>query len=664
MINLDIKFIAAKNFLCFGPDGIELNLKKLGNIVLIEGKNFDDVNDEGRPGSNGSGKSSIPDIITYTLYGKPVKRPKKLTHKNVIHNKVGKGLRTEVVFGDHRVVRYRKPDKLELYKEVDGEWVKEDLGGMPATQAEIERIIGLTYETFINVLFFDDTNAYSFLESDTPTKRNIVENLLSLERYRNFGKKAADLAKDANNKIKFMATEYEHLLMECETYKRRVTEVEEQEASWKEKQLKEIESLKSKLSSLVQELKSTDSGQALYEYEEAQKRISALSLELPVLEQKQNKFTEMLEEVRDKKNKVNQKHNEELIKAREIKSDADSSIKKAKEHKEALEDLRNLEVGSRCKVCHNVIDSQSYAPVELHYKGIITEETEKLEGFKLSLKEQAVKAEGIKKNIDKLDSIIGDVEQSLTAVNDKIKKYRAEISIKSTIEKPESGIQEKVLEERITETRRKIENKESELEGPSPYVEIISSAVNDHKTKNRECNKKKREVEKAKEEIPYFKFWVNAFGDNGIRKFIIDGIIPALNSRVAYWLQYLIDNKISMVFNNQLEETIERNPSNGDPFIYYAMSGGERRRLNLAVSQAFAHIMTLSSGTCPSLVFLDEVTSNIDPNGVEGIYNMIFELAKDRQVFVTTHDQHLQEMLNGCESIALHKRDGFTTIVV
>jgi ABC-type multidrug transport system ATPase subunit len=70
--------------------------------------------------------------------------------------------------------------------------------------------------------------------------------------------------------------------------------------------------------------------------------------------------------------------------------------------------------------------------------------------------------------------------------------------------------------------------------------------------------------------------------------------------------------------------------------------------------------MALSSGTCPSLVFLDEVTTNIDQIGVVGVYNMIMELAKDRQVFVTTHDQNLLEMLDGCELITLEKKDGFT----
>ena len=662
MINLDFKYIAAKNFICFGPDGIEIDLKKHGNIILIDGKNYDDVNDEGRPGSNGSGKSSFADIITYTLFGKPVKRPKKLTHKDIIHNKVNKGLRTEVVFDNYRVIRYRKPDKLELFEEIKGEWVKKELGGMPATQKEIERIIGLTYETFINVMFFDDSNASSFLESDTPTKRKIVENLLSLERYRSFGKKASELMKDANNKIKFMATEYEHLLMEAQTYERRVAEVKEQEETWGVKKHEELHKLEVALETFVQELKSTDTGEALFEYEEAQKRISMLSLELPDLETKQTTLTEAIDEGRGKRNKISQKHNDEKIKAQEIKSRFDASVRRIKEHEDALGDLANLDVGSNCKVCYGLIDSKSYAKVEIHYRGIISEEKKNIEKNKLELKDQKIALEKTKAGIDKLDKIINRGEEGLSETSQKIKLYRGEIGIKSKLEKPESGIKEKVLEDRIVEIRKRIASKTEEIDGPSPYVEIVKSAIKEHNDKEKECNKKKRDVGKAKTEIPYYKFWVDAFGDNGIRKFIIDGIVPALNSRVSYWLQFLIDNKISMNFNNQLEETIERNPSNGDPFIYYAMSGGERRRLNLAVSQAFAHIMMLSSGSCPSLVFLDEVTSNIDSNGVEGIHSMIFELSKDRQIFVTTHDQNLLDMLSGCEVITFVKKDGFTTI--
>lgn len=662
--NLDFKYIAAKNFLCFGPEGIEIDLKKFGNIIVIEGKNFDDVNNDGRPGSNGSGKTSIIDIITYTLFGKTLKRPKKITHRDVINNKTGKGLCTEVVFDNYKVIRSRKPDKLELFEEVSGEWIKKELGGMPDTQKEIERIVGLTYETFINVMFFDDTNSYSFLESDTPTKRKIVENLMSLERYRGFSKRASELVKEANNRIKFIAKEYEHLLMEVEAYENRVTEMESQENKWLKEKENELSFLEKTLENLSKELASTNVGELLIEYDKVQEEIVVLSKELSDSEKKYLDLQKIVEDAREKRNKISQDYNSTLIEAQQIKSEVDSHNKKIKELEDDIEDLNNLEIGVTCKSCYGLIDSKNKTHAEADYKEKIEAEIQKINSKKEPLKDKIEKAKKYKTNIENIENVIKKGDQTLDALNAKIKNTREKINEKSKVEKPEVGIQEKILEERIVETKKQIEKKKEEKSGPSPYIEIIKSATKEASSKKKECNKKKKEIEKAKKELPYYKFWTEAFGDNGIRKFVIDGIIPALNERISYWMQFLIDNKIQMVFNNQLEETIERNPANGDPFIYYAMSGGERRRLNLAVSQAFAHIMMLSSGSSPSLVFLDEVTSNIDENGVEGIYSMILELSKDRQIFVTTHDQHLQQLLSGCEILKLHKRDGFTTIAV
>jgi len=492
LINLDFKYMAAKNFLCFGPDGIEIDLKKYGNIVLIDGKNFDDVNENGRPGNNGSGKSSFADILTYTLFGKPVKRPKKLTHRDVIHNKIGKGLRVEVVFDNYRVIRCRKPDKLELFEEISGKWVRKELGGGPATQKEIQRIIGLNYETFINVMFFDDSNALSFLESDGPTKRIIVENLLSLERYRSFGKKASELAKDANNKIKFMATEYEHLLMESETYGRRVSEVEEQEKNWLQVKTLELMALEEDGEAFVIALLNTDDGEALYAYSEAQKRISELSLQLPVDEAKQTRLVEIIEGGRKKKNKVAYKYNGEVLKLQQIESEIVISKRKIEEYSDSLVDLDNLEVGSKCKVCYGEINSKSYVQVEIHYKKIISEESKKIEHNGLAIKEQKIKKETLETDIGKLMQVIKKAEDSLTALSKNIKLARAQIAIKSKLEKPETGIQAKVLEEQVLENRKQRANKKKEIEGPSPYVEIVKSTTEEHNDKIKECNKKKK----------------------------------------------------------------------------------------------------------------------------------------------------------------------------
>lgn len=73
--------------------------------------------------------------------------------------------------------------------------------------------------------------------------------------------------------------------------------------------------------------------------------------------------------------------------------------------------------------------------------------------------------------------------------------------------------------------------------------------------------------------------------------------------------------------------------------------------------------MMLTADSCPSLVFLDEVTGGgIDRAGVVGIYNMIFELTKERQVLVTTHNQDLLQLLQDCDAITLVKERDITRV--
>ena len=278
------------------------------------------------------------------------------------------------------------------------------------------------------------------------------------------------------------------------------------------------------------------------------------------------------------------------------------------------------------------------------------------------------KKDGLSSKLKALAGTLSKISDGISSAKDNLSKSSRELSEKrkelaelNKVEKPQGkDIKNQLITQQMEGLNEQVSAKKKEMKGDTPFKKIIDELAEEIETRESEFNSKNKELDELEKQLPYYEFWSVAFGDSGIRKFIIDGIIPALNSRVAYWLQFLIDGKISLEFNNELEEKIERNPSDGDPFVYYAMSGGERRRLNLAVSQAFAHVMMLSSGMYPSLVFLDEVTTNIDQIGVVGVYNMILELAKDRQVFITTHDQNLLEMLDGCELISLEKRKGFT----
>jgi DNA repair exonuclease SbcCD ATPase subunit len=665
MKSLDIKYIYAQNFLCFGSDAFEMDLKKYGNIVLVTGSNFDVVDSESKTASNGVGKSSIPEVIVYTLFGKTIKHPKKINHKDVINNQIGKALKTEVRWGDFRVVRTRKPDSLRLWESSKGIWddtTEITLGGQPATQKLLEEKLGLNYETFVNVVVFTDNNAGSFLECDASNKREIVENLLSLDKYKAFAERAKNLKKERKDSIKILQSEYDNIRQQLDQAKQKIKAARDQESSWRSKQEQELETLRSKIKLLKKQLESTSEGAGLIRYQEAQDKIEVLNSEIPEIEKKQVKIQEIIDIAQEKLNSLKQKQGEVHVAIKGLDLSIKNISLQISESKKEIARLENNE-GATCKFCLGTVSKENY-------KKYTDQMIKKVNELESELRDETEKKTSASDRLEALEvkektisSGISSAKKNMLEFSSNLSQKRRELSELNKIEKPQNkNISDQLIEQQIQNISEQIEGKKKEIESPTPFESIINSLSEDIDSKNKEFDAKNKELEDLEGELPYYEFWATAFGDSGIRKFIIDGIIPALNSKVAYWLQFLIDGKISLEFNNELEERIERNPSDGDPFVYYAMSGGERRRLNLAVSQAFAHVMMLSSGMAPSLVFLDEVTTNIDQIGVVGVYNMILELAKDRQVFITTHDQNLLDMLEGCESIRLEKRKGFTSL--
>lgn len=663
--NLDFKYISAQNFLCFGPEGIEIDFTKFNNIVLIRGKNLDVHDAEERIASNGVGKTSIAEILVYTLFGKTIKQPKKLSHKDVINNQTGKGLRTEVRWGNYRVVRSRKPDSLRIWESEDGIWDDEheiSLGGMPATQELIIEKIGLNYDTFINVAIYTDNNSGCFLECDASTKREVVENLMQLSKYREYGEKSKSLRNEYKNTVKTLLRDYELWQTELARSQNRVEQAVAQETQWKRQKKTEIQALIKRVEEKKTVLEQSEDGLEVSRYEDAQIRISELINKIPSLEESLALVEERISKANEKK-ELGQKNKHEHYLA---VTNAEDAVKQYRKKLSELEaEVREIESkkDTKCKFCWGKVSEENYGPYIQQIKNKISHVNAELMK-QTRLKEIAEqKYEKTSTNLDTLIEAMGAAKERKRAIAEELNLHRGELFSLEQIPKPSGDVANQVLKQEIRSLKEQILQKKEEYDGNSPYKTIIDTAKKEAEVKAKECQEKQDKLQEAEAKLPYYEFWVTAFGDSGIRKFVIDGIIPALNSRVAYWLQFLIDGRIKLEFDNQLEETIQRNPVDGDPFVYHAMSGGERRRLNLAVSQAFAYVMMLNCGRSPSLVFLDEVTTNIDPIGVVGVYNMIMELAKERQVFVTTHDQSLLEALEGCESINLQKKNGFTTLV-
>lgn len=673
MKNLDFKYAGAWNFLPFGPDGIEINFKNYGNIVFIEGVNKDakaiDEEEDYKISSNGTGKSSIQEIIVYTLYGKTIKRPEKINVDDVVHNKIGKDCKCIVEFDKYRVLRTRmeggkkSKNSLRLWESEKGEWTDNTeitLSSIAATQKKIEEIVGLTYESFINICIFTDDQRSCFLECDKNTKREIVENLLSLNVYREWFENAKSLKKEAKSRIDSKTKEYSLFSSNKEDAEKRLFLTETKKDNWLEQKEKEIKEIDEKIIKFKKDLTISDSGSALLAFQEAQKRIEEISKSIVEKEKEKKIFTDRLVLVDQKENDLKENIQIFTDKFKDFSRETKYKLEEKKKKQQEILLLEEEVPGTKCDKCKGIINSKnideyiSNLRTELSSINSVVEENAK------KAKDFEVESLDLKDKQEKIKKMKTQIESKIKGFNEDLSDLMLEFTNLSKIKEPKAEGNEILIQQKIENLISQKESKILEKEGETPFDEIIKNDKEELAKIEKTVKLKEKEIKEIEKEMPYFDYWISGFGETGIRKWIIEGIIPDLNKRVNYWLQFLIDNMITLSFDNELQEKIERNPPDGDPYIYYAMSTGQRRRLNLAVGHSFAYITELSSDAIPSIIFLDEVTTNVDPLGVQGIYNMIRELSETKQVFITTHDQDLIKMLEGSSKISLIHENGFT----
>ena len=673
MKNLKFKHISAYNFLCFGPEGIEINFEDHSNVIFIQGLNKDaksnnedaSLSEENKISSNGSGKSSIQEIIVYGLFGKTVKKHTALKKDGVIHNLVGKNCKVVIIWDDFKIVRTRSKNTLRLWESEEHKWddtTEITTGSMDETQVLIEDKLGLNYETFLSICVFSDDQSNSFLESETPVKRQIIENLLSLGVYRKWQEKANEGYKNKKSNIASSTKEYELMDSHKKSLEAKQEQLKFKSTSWQNSIKSEIQKLKTDLVLCEKELENSDYSELIDIYNTAQNRIKELN---DLIEENKISFKKLADKkefIDDKKIKITNEI--EAIKPliAEIKlicRDLKNKITDIQSHIDSLASKKDHKV---CNYCHGEID-----PNNIDF--VIKEETNVIEKLKLQIKEKLNELVPLEQqqqekteNFNKVISIELEFKTKLNELKTKIENDTKELLEKSKIKEPQAESKTIELQTKIKQIKESINQKILDVANNDPYTEMIKigkEEIDDCLVKN---DSKIKEIKSIEEEIPYYQFWSQGFGDKGIRKIIVDEIIPQLNNRIAFWLQYLNDNVIDLKFDSEFNEIIERNPPDGTPYIYYAMSAGQRRRLNLAVSLAFADVMSVTAGCSPSLMFLDEVTTNIDPLGVQGIHNIIHALSEEKQVFITSHDQDLIKMLEGSDVIQLIHQNGFTKI--
>lgn len=214
-----LKNLRASNFYSFKTCNI--NFAKYKGIVYVRGVNRD------TGGSNGSGKSSLLEMLAFALFGKTIR---KSTEDALVNCDARKGLVVEITVekpgvGTAVITRGKKPTHL-LFS-IDGQDRTQE--NAARTQESIEATLGINYKTFVASIVFGQHVDLDFISANPEDKRTIIRNFLNLEDMFNIRDKIKDLKSDFSTQSKGYVMTMQEVESQIAKLESKITSVEKVE---------------------------------------------------------------------------------------------------------------------------------------------------------------------------------------------------------------------------------------------------------------------------------------------------------------------------------------------------------------------------------------------------------------------------------------------------
>ena len=274
---ITFKNLKYRNFLSSGQHWTDINFQEYNTNLVI--------------GTNGSGKSTMLDALTFALFNKPFR---KINKSQLINTTNEKDTLVEVEFSvnsrDYLVRRGIKPNIFDI--EVNGEALHRQADDRSNQKILEENILKVNYKSFTQIVILGSSTFVPFMQLTGSNRREVIEDLLDIRifstmnalmrdkmRVQREGLKTLSLRKDniqdkmvmqknfmaeldaqrqtgikaSNKKIKEYTLEVDNLLESNETKTVDVSKLikEQENVTGAGKKLKKLNTLKGKLSNKV-----------------------------------------------------------------------------------------------------------------------------------------------------------------------------------------------------------------------------------------------------------------------------------------------------------------------------------------------------------------------------------------------------------------------------
>jgi len=175
----NIKTLTVKNFMSVGNATQAVRFDR-NDLTLVLGQNLDLGGDD-TGARNGTGKTTIINALSFALYGQALTNIRK---DNLINKTNAKSMLTTIEFDKdgvtYKIERGRKPNIMKFY--VGGkeqEITDESQGDSRETQADIERMLGMSHDMFRHIVALN-TYTEPFLSLKANEQRTMIEQLLGI----------------------------------------------------------------------------------------------------------------------------------------------------------------------------------------------------------------------------------------------------------------------------------------------------------------------------------------------------------------------------------------------------------------------------------------------------------------------------------------------------
>lgn len=592
---ITFKSLKGKNFLSVGDSPVSVNLRPGVNAIV--GTNLDKEDSK-----NGAGKSSITEMLYYSLFGTTLREISKDHIQNSLTKK-----RCEVLLefdvnsnnttDTYNIVRLLNPTKCTLLK--NGEDITRST--LAKTNALIQEIIHTPATVFQNSVIMSANTSLPFMALPKTDKRKFIESVLGLEVFTEMVLRARD--------------DYSSVKKDYES-KYTLFERTQQELEFNQSQFDNYENLKQDRLNKLQEKKYTllkDIGTLKTKIVEPVHDVGVQLRHEKTLEGGISTLSRQQEQVLNKLSKIG------------------ATI--ALETKQ-LNQLQNTK--DKCPTCNR---DYSEEHVE-HVSNLITNHHSQInllineeKTFESALEKIKAKIEVQKQQMD--DSLAKRIETT-DIINENTTTF---LSI-NHLEKNLKELQEDIViivNEQNNELKGKIATLKTLVENSKFEIDKLNNTLNILET---------------------VKFVIS---EEGIKSFIVKKILTVLNSRIACYLKKLEANCLCQ-FNEFFDEEII--DENSQPKSYFNFSGGERKRIDLACLFAFADIRRLQGDVNFSTVFYDELLdSSLDDRGVSLTLRVLRERFNENNesCYIITHRG--PEVTTKAEhTIHVTKQNGISTV--